>query len=82
MTRESVHEMLRWMNWQYIATAQRYLKRMRYANLAPGWLDRGNRFKPLPWAVAISIYEDDMHLHFPEPSVRAIVSGRVATHHA
>lgn len=67
------------IKWQYTAVALRYVKRMLYANLAPGRLDCGNRFKPLPWAVAI--WEDDMHLHYPEPSVQAIVSGRVPTQH-
>lgn len=48
----AVHELQRWREGHYVATAQRYLKRVLYANLKPESVDRGNRFDPLPWQIA------------------------------
>lgn len=48
----AVHERHRWSDGAYAATAQRYLKRVLYANLKPAVLERGNRFDPLDWPVA------------------------------
>jgi len=47
----AVHEARRWVNGQYLATAQRYLKRVLYANLKPENLDAGSRFVPTDWLV-------------------------------
>lgn len=49
---KAVHELQRWQQGHYVATAQRYLKRVLYANLKPMSVDRGNRFDPLTWQVA------------------------------
>lgn len=48
----AAHELHRWQQGRYGASAQRYLKRVLYANLKPVSDDRGNRFGPLPWEVA------------------------------
>lgn len=48
----SVSELRRWREGRYTATAQRYLKRVLYANLKPETVDQGNRFKPKAWAVS------------------------------
>ncbi len=48
----AVHELHRWRQDRYGATAQRYLKRVLYANLKPESVDRGNRFEPQAWNIA------------------------------
>lgn len=52
VNRESVHEMQRGIGKRNMSTAQGYLKRMLYANLAPERKDRGNRCEPLFWTVS------------------------------
>lgn len=47
----ALHELQRWQKGQYLASAQRYLKRVLYAILKPVSVDRGNRFGPLPWQI-------------------------------
>ncbi|MDM4766662.1 SpvB/TcaC N-terminal domain-containing protein [Pelomonas sp. SE-A7] len=49
---KAVHELQRWQQGRFVATAQRYLKRVLYANREPQGVDRGNRFNPLHWQIA------------------------------
>lgn len=48
---DSAHELHRLVEASYRATAQRYLKRVLYANLKPVALDKGSQFNPYPWEV-------------------------------